>query len=62
MKTIAEIVLNVNDIAQASAFYETVLGVQLHSQFPAEDPTIVFLTLAEVDSPLGRGVIRNSWP
>lgn len=55
MKTIVEIVINVNNIGQARVFYETVLGVQLHSQFPAADPTIVFLTLAEVDSPLGRG-------
>ena len=54
-KTIAEIVINVNDIGRARAFYETVLGVQLHSQFPAENPTIVFLTLAELDSPLGHG-------
>ena len=54
-KTIAEIVINVDDIGRARAFYETVLGVQLHSQFPAEDPTIVFLTLAELDSSLGRG-------
>src|SRR5215213_9466048 len=55
IKTIVEIVLNVEDIGRARAFYETVLGVQLHSQFPAENPTIVFLTLAELDSPLGRG-------
>ena len=54
-KTIAEIVINVDDIGRARAFYETVLDVKLHSQFPAEDPTIVFLTLAELDSPLGRG-------
>ena len=55
IKTIAEIVINVDDIGRARAFYETVLGVQLHSQCPAENPTSVFLTLAELDSPLGRG-------
>ncbi len=55
IKTIAEIVINVADIGRARAFYEAVLGVQLHSQFPAENPTIVFLTIAALDSPLGRG-------
>ena len=54
-KSIAEIVINVNDIAQSCAFYETVLGVQQHSQFPAENPTIIFLTLADLETPLGRG-------
>jgi catechol 2,3-dioxygenase-like lactoylglutathione lyase family enzyme len=55
IKAIAEIVINVGDIGRARAFYETVLGVQLHSQFPVENPTIVFLTIANLDSPLGRG-------
>ena len=55
IKAIAEIVINVDDIERARAFYETVLGFQLHSQYPAEDPTIVFLTIAELNSPLGRG-------
>lgn len=55
IKKIAEIVINVDDISRARAFYETVLGIQLHSQFPTENPTIVFLTLAELDSPLGLG-------
>lgn len=55
VKAIAEIVINVADIERARTFYETVLGFQMHSQFPAEDPTIIFLTIAELDSPLGRG-------
>ena len=55
IKAIAEIVINVANIERARAFYETVLGFQLHSQYPAENPTIVFLTIAELDSPLGRG-------
>lgn len=55
VKSIAEIVINVDDIQRARAFYETVLGFPLHSQFPAEEPTIIFLTIAELDSPLGHG-------
>lgn len=43
-----------DDIDRACRFYETVLGFQLHSQFPQEDPTIIFLTITELDSPLGR--------
>ncbi|MEZ4657725.1 MAG: VOC family protein [Caldilineaceae bacterium] len=55
VKAVAEIVINVADIARARAFYEEVLGFPLHSQYPAENPTIVFLTMQELDSPLGRG-------
>ena len=51
---IAEIVINVDDIARAREFYERVLGFTLHSQVPEKDPTIVFLTIAELESPLGR--------
>ncbi|MBV7339569.1 VOC family protein [Chloroflexi bacterium TSY] len=50
----AEIVINVDDIEQSREFYETVLGFRLHSQYPTEEPTIIFLTIAELDSPLGR--------
>ena len=53
VKAIAEIVINVEDIDRARDFYESVLGFTLHSQYPAEEPTIVFLTIAEVDSDLG---------
>ena len=55
VKAVAEIVINVADIARARAFYEEVLGFPLHSQYPAENPTIVFLTMQALDSPLGRG-------
>ena len=51
--SVAEVVINVNDILQAREFYESVLGFSLHSQYPENNPTIVFLTIAEVDSPLG---------
>lgn len=36
-------------------FYRAVLGFAFHSQFPETEPTIVFLTIAALDSPLGRG-------
>lgn len=52
IRAIAEIVINVDDIDRARKFYETVLGFQLHSQYPAEDPTIIFLTIQTVDTPL----------
>ena len=54
IRAIAEIVINVDDIGRAQAFYETVLGFQLHSQYPEEDPTIVFLTIKAVDTPLSQ--------
>lgn len=53
VKAVAEIVINVEDINRAQAFYETVLGFTHHSHYPADEPTIIFLTIAEVDSPLG---------
>ncbi len=57
-----EIVLSVKDIPTMQSFYEQVLGFQTHSSasFESESPdpdgvpTIVFMTIAEVDSPLGR--------
>ena len=55
IKGIAEIVVNVRDIAGMQKFYESVLGFTFHSQFPDSEPTIVFLTVADLDSPLGRG-------
>ncbi len=54
IRAIAEIVINVVDIQRARTFYETVLGFQLHSQYPVEDPTIVFLTIQAVDTPLSQ--------
>lgn len=55
IKGAAEIVINVRDLAGMQAFYEDVLGFRFHSHFPEVEPTIVFLTIAELDSPLGRG-------
>ncbi len=54
IRAIAEIVINVADLARACAFYERVLGFQLHSQYPAEEPTIVFLTIKTIDTPLSQ--------
>jgi catechol 2,3-dioxygenase-like lactoylglutathione lyase family enzyme len=55
IKGVAEIVINVRDISDMTNFYREVLGFALHSQFPETEPTIVFLTIAALDSPLGRG-------
>ena len=55
IKGVAEIVINVRDIARMQKFYEEVLGFAYHRQYPDKDPTIVFLTIADLDSPLGRG-------
>ncbi len=54
IRAIAEIVINVEDIQRACTFYETVLGFQHHSQYPTEDPTIVFLTIQTIDTPLSQ--------
>jgi len=51
---IAEIVLNAHDLDGMTRFYQDVLGFSLHSQFPFHHPTIVFLTITETDSLLGR--------
>ena len=55
IKGVAEIVINVRDIGGMRQFYEEALGFTFHSQFPDTEPTIVFLTVKELDSPLGRG-------
>jgi catechol 2,3-dioxygenase-like lactoylglutathione lyase family enzyme len=55
IKAVAEIVINVRDISAMTNFYREVLGFAFHSQFPETDPTFVFLTIAALDSPLGRG-------
>ena len=36
-------------------FYEEVLGFTYFRQYPATHPTIVFLTIADLASPLGQG-------
>ncbi len=55
IKGVAEIVINVRDIGGMRRFYEESLGLTLHSHFPDSDPTIIFLTVTDLDSPLGRG-------
>ena len=57
-----EVVLSVKNIPVMDEFYTEVLGFQRHSAAsmetetvdPTGDPTIVFLTIANIDSPLGR--------
>ena len=60
---VAEIVLSVGDLPRMRRFYERVLGFALLSQAcyehgieaePEGDPTIAFLTITELDTPLGR--------
>jgi catechol-2,3-dioxygenase len=60
---IAEIVLNVRDLSRMRQFYQEVLGFKMLSQAcyesgpdpdPDGEPTIAFLTIQQVDTPLGR--------
>ena len=60
---VSEIVLNVIDMPQMRSFYETVLGFQVHSEAchesgpepqPVGEPTICFLVISDMDTPLGR--------
>ena len=60
---IAEVVLNVRDLPTMRNFYQEVLGFDVHSEAcheaglepdPDGDPTIAFLIITHVDSPLGR--------
>jgi catechol-2,3-dioxygenase len=55
LKGVAEVVLNAKDIGKMRQFYQDVVGLEFHSQAPAENPTIVFLKIVDIDSPLGRG-------
>jgi len=48
---IAELGLRVTDLPRAVAFYQEVLGLEIVRAYP----TIVFLKVGELDSPLGRG-------
>ncbi len=51
----AEVVLNVRDIGRMRSFYEQSLGFAFHSQFPENDPTIVFLTVCDRGTALAQG-------
>ena len=60
---IAEVVLNVRDLPGMRKFYQEVLGFRLLSESchehglepdPDGEPTITFLTITQVDTPLGR--------
>ena len=60
---IAEIAISVKDILVMKSFYMDVMGFQFHSQSRLEEntsedpdghPTIVFLTIADTNSPLGQ--------
>ncbi len=53
VRGIAEIVLNARDLGVLTRFYREVMGFTLHSQYPKTNPTIVFLSIADLDSPLG---------
>lgn len=59
---VAEIVLSVRDLPAMREFYSRVLGFRLHSEAchehgaepEAGEPTICFLTICDIDTPLGR--------
>ncbi len=60
---VAEIVLSVRDLPAMRQFYQDVLGFKLLSQAchetglipdPSGEPTIAFLTIKDLDTPLGR--------
>ena len=48
---IAEVGLSVTDLPRAVTFYQGILGLEIVRAYP----TIVFLKVGELDSPLGRG-------
>ena len=48
---IAEVGLSVKDLPRSVAFYQETLGLEMVRAYP----TIVFLKVGELDSPLGRG-------
>lgn len=55
IRGIAELVLNVRDIAAMERFYTGVLGLAVHSRHPETDPTIVFIATADLEPPFGLG-------
>lgn len=60
---LSEVVLSVADLPTMRKFYTEVMGFRLHSQLsmesvdpdPMGEPTITFLTICDMDTPLGRG-------
>lgn len=54
IKGVAEIVINAHDIGALTRFYQEVMGFAFHSQYPKNNPTIVFLGIADIDSDLGK--------
>ena len=52
VNAVAEIVINVNQLGKMQQFYETVLGFEFFEQIPAENPTIVFLKIADLNTAL----------
>ena len=63
IRGVSEIVLSVADLPRMRTFYTDVMGFRLHGEYSMEsathDPdgeaTITFLTITDVDTPLGRG-------
>lgn len=54
IRGVAEVVLNARDLGSLSRFYQDVMGFGFHSQYPKHNPTILFLEIAPLESPLGR--------
>ena len=55
IRGVAEIVIRVNDLGLMRPFYEDILGFQFVSQHPQDEPGIMFLQVAELESDLGTG-------
>ena len=55
IRGLAEVVLNCSDLETMRRFYVDSVGLEFHSQYPEQDPTFYFLTIADLQSPLGLG-------
>ncbi|MDF1809318.1 MAG: VOC family protein [Phycisphaerales bacterium] len=53
IRSVAEVVLNAQDLNALVRFYKDVMGFGFHNQYPKQNPTIVFLEISSSDSPLG---------